>query len=90
MGKDWKVSKAEQEILAYEREQIVKWKKENPSKVVATPPRSYEDELRTIGLTHDQCSAVLEWINTLSIHITGNNHTVNIEDGIIKVSNTED
>lgn len=53
-------------------------------------PRDYYEELKKMKLSDNQCKSVLEWINTLSIEITGNNHTVIIEDGIIKVSNTNE
>jgi len=49
--------------------------------------RDIYQELRTIGLTHDQCSEVMDLINTLPIQILeGITDTkVSILDGIIKV-----
>lgn len=50
--------------------------------------RDLYEELRSIGLTHVACYQVLEWANSLPIEIRGSNHTVKIEDNIIKVSDT--
>ena len=88
MGKEnWKKERGESSMLEYEKKQMAKAKEEFKKR---KKPRDLYLELRTIGLTIGQCSEVLEWINTLPIRITGNNHTVKIEDGIITVSNTDD
>jgi hypothetical protein len=49
--------------------------------------RDIYQELRVIGLTHDQCSNVMDLINGLPIHIKEgvNNTKVNISNGIIMV-----
>ena len=49
--------------------------------------RDIYQELRVIGLTHDQCSDVMDLIDTLPIHIKdGINHTkVSVSNGIITV-----
>ena len=83
MIKSWrKIGRTEQEILNWEKEKFNKFDK-------AFNDRDYSQELKDMGLSDEQCTDVLEWVNKLSIHITGNNHTVNIIDGIIKVSNTK-
>lgn len=49
--------------------------------------RDIYKDLRFIGLTHDQCSDVLDLIDTLQIHIKEgiNNTKVSISNGIITV-----
>jgi len=47
--------------------------------------RDIYQELRAVGLTHDQCSDVIDLIDTLPIHIKDgvNNTKVSISNGII-------
>ena len=49
--------------------------------------RDIYQELRVIGLTHDQCSDVMDLIDTLPIHIKDgiNNTKVSVSNGIITV-----
>lgn len=49
--------------------------------------RDIYQELRVIGLTHDQCSDVMDLIDTLPIHIKEdiNNTKVSVSNGIITV-----
>ena len=49
--------------------------------------RDIYQELRFIGLTHDQCSDVMDLIDTLPIHIKDgiNNTKVSVSNGIITV-----
>ena len=49
--------------------------------------RDIYQELRIIGLTHDQCSDVMNLIDTLPIHIIDgvNNTKVSVSNGIITV-----
>ena len=49
--------------------------------------RDIYQELRFIGLTHDQCSDVMDLIDTLPIHIKEgiNNTKVSVSNGIITV-----
>lgn len=49
--------------------------------------RDIYQELRDIGLTHDQCSIVMDLIDTLPIHIKEgiNNTKVSVSNGIITV-----
>jgi hypothetical protein len=49
--------------------------------------RDIYQELRFIGLTHDQCSDVIDLIDTLPIHIKEgvNNTKVSVSNGIITV-----
>jgi hypothetical protein len=49
--------------------------------------RDIYQELRVVGLTHDQCSDVIDLIDTLPIHIKDgvNNTKVSISNGIITV-----
>ena len=49
--------------------------------------RDIYQELRIIGLTHDQCSDVMDLIDTLPIHIKEgiNNTKVSVSNGIITV-----
>jgi hypothetical protein len=51
--------------------------------------RDLYGELRIIGLTHDQCSDVMDWLEKLPIEVYGSNISVNIEHGIIKVKQGE-
>ena len=49
--------------------------------------RDIYQELRVVGLTHDQCSDVMDLIDTLPIHIKEgvNNTKVSVSNGIITV-----
>ena len=49
--------------------------------------RDIYQELRVVGLTHDQCSDVMDLIDTLPIHIKDgiNNTKVSVSNGIITV-----
>lgn len=49
--------------------------------------RDIYQELRHIGLTHDQCDNVMDLIDTLPIHIKEgiNNTKVSISNGVITV-----
>ncbi len=46
-------------------------------------------ELRSIGLTHDHVSSVLEWVDTLPIQLEGENIHAKIEEGIVKIKQVE-
>jgi hypothetical protein len=53
--------------------------------------RDLYQELRSIGLTHDQVSEVLKWVDTIPIHVSGGNIHVRVENGIVKLNqNKED
>jgi hypothetical protein len=49
--------------------------------------RDIYQELRVVGLTHEQCSDVMDLIDTLPIHIKDgiNNTKVSVSNGIITV-----
>ena len=49
--------------------------------------RDIYQELRFVGLTHDQCSDVMDLIDTLPIHIKEgvNNTKVSVSNGVITV-----
>lgn len=51
------------------------------------PQRDIYQELRVVGLTHDQCSDVMDLIDTLPIHIKEgvNNTKVSVSNGLITV-----
>lgn len=86
MSKDfWKKNKAEGEMLIYEQKMVDKAKEEFRKRKLS---RDLFMELREMGLSSEKCDSVLQWVNTLPIEITGENHTVRIINGIIKVSNT--
>jgi len=52
--------------------------------------RDLYQELRSIGLTHDQVSEVLKWVDTIPIHVSGENIHVRVENGIVKIDQNED
>lgn len=63
-----------------------------PSHQVILPDytkRNLLSELATFGLSDEQCSKVLEWTNTLPIHVTGNDIKVVVENGVVKVGMNE-
>lgn len=91
MSEKWKKSRAEQEMLNHEKKKMKEWQKMKFHNFkTLNNERQYSQELKDMGLSDEQCTSVLKWVDSLSIHITGNNHTVNIVDGIVKVSNTDD
>lgn len=49
--------------------------------------RDIYQELRVVGLTHEQCSDIMDLIDTLPIHIKDgiNNTKVSVSNGIITV-----
>jgi len=47
--------------------------------------RDIYQELRVIGLTHDQCDSVMSLINTLPIQVAVDNVKVSILNGVIMV-----
>jgi hypothetical protein len=55
--------------------------------IPAVIQRDIYQELRVVGLTHEQCSDVMDLIDTLPIHIKDgiNNTKVSVSNGIITV-----
>jgi hypothetical protein len=57
------------------------------------PPYARRDlfrDLTSIGFTSDQCVEIINWTETLPIHILGvDNIKVSIEQGVIKVEKSE-
>ena len=47
--------------------------------------RNLRAELAALGLTEEQCSSVMEWVDYLPIHIFGSDTSVVIVDGIVTV-----
>jgi hypothetical protein len=88
MSEKWKKSRAEQEMLNHEKKKMKEWQKMKFHNFkTLNNERQYSQELKDMGLSDEQCTSVLEWINTLSIHITGvNNIKCVIEDGVVKVT----
>jgi hypothetical protein len=48
--------------------------------------RDLYQELRAIGLTHDQVHQVLDWVDTIPIHLSADNTKVQVEGGVVKVT----